>query len=515
MRVFKPTRKTSSGTTVKYELWYLEFRTHADVVRRLAGFTDKKQTEELGRRIEKLIASRANREAPDKALSEWLEGMPERIREALARYDLLSSRTMAASMPLAEHAADFEAALTAKGSTAAHARLVVSRLTKILDGRGFKYWSDLSAAAVQQFIAGERTKAANAETGERPIGVQTANFYLQAIKQFCKWMVRERRAGESPLAHLQGQNVRTDRRHDRRALSVEELRRLIQAAQVGPVRFGISGAERAIVYRLAVESGLRANELRSLTRGSFNLEGEEPSVTVEAAYSKRRREDQLPLRPETAALLRPHLANKLPTARAFNFPRKEDTAEMLRADLDAARAKWFKEGATPAERAERERSSTLAYRDHAGLVADFHSLRHTFISNLARAGVHPKLAQSLARHSDINLTMSRYTHTTQGGLSAALAALPDLSAMKAAELRATGTDDGQNRVACCVAFSGAETSNSVRDDSPKASTDRDDQERHKRRENHGIHDDSRRPERVPRAGFEPTTPGLGNRCSIL
>ena len=32
--------------------------------------------------------------------------------------------------------------------------------------------------------------------------MQTANFYLQAAKQFCKWMVRERRASESPLAHL-------------------------------------------------------------------------------------------------------------------------------------------------------------------------------------------------------------------------------------------------------------------------------------------------------------------------
>ena len=69
---------------------------------------------------------------------------------------------------------------------------------------------------------------------------------------------RERRASETPLAHLQGQIVRTDRRHDRRALSVEELRRLLAAAQKGPERFGLGWAERAIVYRLAAESGLRA-----------------------------------------------------------------------------------------------------------------------------------------------------------------------------------------------------------------------------------------------------------------
>jgi integrase len=181
--------------------------------------------------------------------------------------------------------------------------------------------------------------------------------------------------------------------------------------------------------------------LRSLTRASFRLEGDEPSVTVEAAYSKRRREDQLPLRSETAALLRQHLAGKLPAARAFKFPRKEDTADMLRADLVTARAKWITEAATPEERDEREQSSMLAYRDHAGLVADFHSLRHTFISNLARAGVHPKLAQSLARHSDINLTMSRYTHTTRGEQQNALAALPDLSTATTSELQAVGSNE--------------------------------------------------------------------------
>jgi hypothetical protein len=36
-------------------------------------------------------------------------------------------------------------------------------------------------------------------------------------------------------------------------------------------------------------------------------------------------------------------------------------------------------------------------------------LRKTFITNLSLAGVQPKAAQTLARHSDINLTMNTYT----------------------------------------------------------------------------------------------------------
>jgi len=61
-------------------------------------------------------------------------------------------------------------------------------------------------------------------------------------------------------------------------------------------------------------------------------------------------------------------------------------------------------------------------------MADFHALRHTFITNLANSGVHPKVAQALARHSTITLTMDRYTHTVVGEQTAALAALPDLGA---------------------------------------------------------------------------------------
>jgi len=93
------------------------------------------------------------------------------------------------------------------------------------------------------------------------------------------------------------------------------------------------------------------------------------------------------------------------------------------------------------ERKQREESTFLAYRDETRRVTDFHALRHTFITNLARGGVHPKQAQDLARHSDINLTLSRYSHTVMGERAAALEALPDLSTRPEQERqRATGTD---------------------------------------------------------------------------
>ena len=50
----------------------------------------------------------------------------------------------------------------------------------------------------------------------------------------------------------------------------------------------------------------------------------------------------------------------------------------------------------------------LKYHNAAGAFADFHSNRHTFITTLERSGVRPKVAQTLARHSDIRLTLGIY-----------------------------------------------------------------------------------------------------------
>jgi len=114
-------------------------------------------------------------------------------------------------------------------------------------------------------------------------------------------------------------------------------------------------------------------------------------------------------------------------SKVFGNLRVNKAAKMLRKDLETA---------------------GIAYKDGAGRVADFHSLRHTFISNLSKSGASPKIAQSLARHSTIGLTMDTYTHIGLYDERAALDSLPVLPSLdenkndesKAAALK-TGTDD--------------------------------------------------------------------------
>ena len=54
-----------------------------------------------------------------------------------------------------------------------------------------------------------------------------------------------------------------------------------------------------------------------------------------------------------------------------------------------------------------EKTDFLSYRDDDGRQADFHALRHTFLSRLGRSGASAKVIQRLARHSTVGLTLDR------------------------------------------------------------------------------------------------------------
>ena len=161
--------------------------------------------------------------------------------------------------------------------------------------------------------------------------------------------------------------------------------------------YGLDGRDRAMLYQVAVNTGLRASELASLTPTSLDLDSPTPTVRCLGAYTKNGQEAVLPLRAELAKALDKWLDGR--PAEGPLWPgnwSQFNSAKVIRADLAAAREAWMKTAKTAEAKQECERSSFLKYADASGRYADFHSLRHTFISNLAKAGVHPKNAQALA-----------------------------------------------------------------------------------------------------------------------
>ncbi len=114
-----------------------------------------------------------------------------------------------------------------------------------------------------------------------------------------------------------------------------------------------------------------------MTRRSFNLDADELSITVTAAYAKNGRERTVPLPARRAAGLREGLMHKLPTAPALRVPERAFAARVMRAALDAARKLWLDDAKTPKERTDRDESNFLRYKDDAGRHLDWHSMRHT------------------------------------------------------------------------------------------------------------------------------------------
>lgn len=172
----------------------------------------------------------------------------------------------------------------------------------------------------------------------------------------------------------------------------------------------LAGPDRAMLYRIALGTGFRAGEIRSLTLQAFRLDDAPPSIAVAAAYSKHRRDDVQPIRPELAGALRPWLAARPGDGPVFGSM-SSHTNLMIRADLEAA---------------------GIARVDGSGRVVDFHALRHSFITALARSSAPVKVVQTLARHSTPGLTLGVYSHVGIHDQAGALDALPDLDAPRPA-----------------------------------------------------------------------------------
>jgi hypothetical protein len=159
---------------------------------------------------------------------------------------LSDSITEAGQRELPIHLETFERHLRNKSRPTGEkqVKLLLTRLRTVFSGCGFTYPADVNADKVQDYLA-ERRRLLTSEGG---ISIQTSNFYLSALNQFCRWMcgTKPPRMGDNPFAGVARGNVKLDRRHDRRNLSTEELGRLLDATKEGSVVPSLLGPPIAI-----------------------------------------------------------------------------------------------------------------------------------------------------------------------------------------------------------------------------------------------------------------------------
>lgn len=304
----------------------------------------------------------------------------------------------AASRPLVEHLDEFVTELRFLGRSSVYVYNVECHVTRIAKACGWKLLRDVTADSYVRWRSTIRGRSA-----------KTLNDYTNYCHTFFGWLVRKGRLVADPLklvGRVDGDTVR-----NRRAIKDDEAARLLEVA----------GARR-IVYLTALLTGLRRAELATLAWADLRLEGINPSIKLQRKNEKNRRGSVLPVRSDLAEELRRYRES---SKGELVFGELVPTMKTFRADLATA---------------------GIAYIDDQGRRFDFHAIRHTFGTNLSRAGVPLVTAMALMRHSDPKLTSRVYTDARALPVMDALDGLPSFqhaSPGREACVR-TGTDDLPN-----------------------------------------------------------------------
>ena len=338
-------------------------------------------------------------------------------------------------VPLEEHVQAWTDILAARGRTPHHVADMRQKTARLLEECAFRFLRDLNRQKVEHWLA-EQTA-----NGMPP---RTRNGYLGAAVALCNWLVRDGRMVNNPLQGIEKANIQVDRRRVRRALSEKEFRQLLRATKARPLhdalyknrgdnpaklternreRLSLLGEERAMIYIVLANTGLRKSELASIRLCDTHLDTPRPFLELRPEYEKNRQGSRIPLRTDIAEALNQHIAKRLET--------QQRTAQMsgrpIPVTLDAdgpllevpdALIKVFRRDMKHAR---------IPERDSRGRVADVHSLRMFFASHLARAGVPLRTAQELMRHSDPKLTAGIYQDVGVLDVRGAVEALPSFA----------------------------------------------------------------------------------------
>jgi integrase/recombinase XerC len=406
---------------------------------------------------------------------------------ALASVGLADPFAAQKQKSLDDHLKDYAGHLEAKGDTLRHIALTVGRVSALFKGCEFLLPPDVDAGRASEWLtilrrAGEAPEIPPGETftpsavaellgisgqsvrsavkrhsltavgngkarkypratvetlvarSNRGVSPETVNHYVRAVRGFFRWMLKAKRIGSNPLETLSLVNAQVEVRRARRELTADELRSLLTATRESKRAFRtLTGADRFHLYLTAAGTGFRARALANLTPEDFDLDGagDMPTVTLPARFNKSRKPKVQHLPGDVAEELRAYLNGK-PAGQPVwggTWARDNRGAEMIRGDLKAAGIPYSVEGPDGPE------------------YADFHALRHSYLTLGGRSGIDLRTLMELAGHLKPELTV-RYSHRRLYDLAGAVDKLPSLVpekpvAGKEAQtipLQATGTE---------------------------------------------------------------------------
>ena len=285
--------------------------------------------------------------------------------------------------------------MVAAGITPQHITHSIKSISRICKETGINSLSDIRREAVERWMAQEVEK--------KVLATRTINAYLMAIKSFTHYLVDIELLPSLPLKFVRKLNQEIDPRKKRRAMTADEVERLLKVAALGKRKSKKwKPGERVLIYRLLLGTGLRSTELSLLTPNQINFE--RCRLTIEAAKTKNKKADVLPMRPDLVQSVKAWITEHgiQSHERIFHYEARL-LCDAFYSDLKTA---------------------GIERKNLDGRCLDIHALRKTFGTMLAKAGVPLTTTQRLMRHYSPEITAKLYIDVDPLDMSNALGQLP-------------------------------------------------------------------------------------------
>lgn len=256
----------------------------------------------------------------------------------------------AATTPIRVAVAAYRRSMIDRGRSARHAKETAIQCRRVCVAGKIETIAELSEERVVRGIARLRRRRPGRE-GNEQLSTSTGNHYRNSLRGFSRWLYQSRQLAEHVLARMpefRGE----EKKRCRRELSIDDVEKLLAAAERGPRVEGMSGPDRAWMYRIALATGLRRGEISSLRPSSFIFEPAAAFVVCEANFSKRRRKELQPLNAKIVDALNAWLATRPPADLVWPVTKasggaERKTSKMIASDLKRAGIPYRDERASP------------------------------------------------------------------------------------------------------------------------------------------------------------------------
>jgi len=371
-----------------------------------------------------------------------------------------------ASQPLSKNLDDYERHLRAKSCNPRRVSMVRRRLERLVKECRFTSLTKMSPGPVEQWLV---------EQADLDLSAATRNSYRESAVCFGNWCRRTGRLTCNPFEDVPRADAHADRKHQRRALTEEELLRLLEVARLRPLaehgraiiktdsrnksprsratwrrelltyddlevavdraretlrdnpalitKLERTGRERALIYKTLALTGLRKGELASITVAQLEFDGPVAYIVLCAADEKNRKGSNIPVGSDLASELSSWMSDRLDELQYLARCERQPVPARLPPatplfDMPSGLTRIFNRDLVVAN---------IPKRDERNRVIDVHALRVSFGTHLCAAGVPLRTVQAAMRHSKPELTANIYTDPKLLDVAGALEALPSLS----------------------------------------------------------------------------------------